>query len=920
VNQAKKPTPAVTMDARKFLHEINESEQSRVAFFERVIRKLGEEQGQNWHAIALRPDVIYFEDVDKHVYFQAAVKRDKSGKLTIEDVKKVNVVEEKKEQLFNQFCSELVGALSEDDQRKAELAFNKIESCRFRPNVIPASGWVRTRDGRSHYVPVADSVVAEDKKAAIVAAAVRALKSEVQVSEGRLVSATIVEAEGKRTITLPIDELTRRRVVARNMRAVAEGAWRDLEFQGHVQAIAALVSESKVNEGVEYAAKFLKEYQEFSLLDRAETKQLLENALAATGCFNGDLVEDVATLFFKTSLRINHKDIVESWRKTALKTEFAPLLEEINLLEKSEDFEADYGKFLKSVFLEAADVREVRRLAYSTAMKLVKNVIDVEDQTVVEQLQDLIDRLETPEVDDATLREAEDLLASISEELMQAVSSLDDFDKIPGGEEEEGEGELPPLPGEEEMGELPPPPGAPAAEVPAPAPAGPMPEPPLESVDKKNIVPISEMDEQKLSSELACWMESHETYVAEDGIGDCLKQLNEYVDRAEVLGKKDLAEKFQALRDQHSVIAEKSYFGVAGLQKPGSKINPDYKKVGTQPMKGGAGSLKDEGVKMDVQGGKAIGKGAPADAGSKMDVKGGSSITKAGGKLGDVGHKMDVQGGTAVGKGKLGDEGEKMDVQGGTAIGKGKMADAGHEMERVDGSTDDGLAAKGKGPSVKGIAEEIADAMDGVDKVQNEGRVCECGMALGEDELICPKCKGAGKTPPVGAVPPTPPAAPGAAGKKCGKCGMELKTEDAVCPGCKEPEAQCKCHACGEVMECESTACLKCGAKRMSEDQLKNPQIKGLGLKRSQIAKEGIEDDIDSALAEVLKADKAEEKKVEEVKAEEKPPIEEKKFELFKKKGKKDGEEDEDDEEGEEKDGKKKAKKGNPFAKGDFKK
>jgi hypothetical protein len=287
------------------------------------------------------------------------------------------------------------------------------------------------------------------------------------------------------------------------------------------------------------------------------------------------------------------------------------------------------------------------------------------------------------------------------------------------------------------------------------------------------------MNEDKLVEELACWEKNHELYVTEDGIKDCMKQLNEYIDRAETINCQSLAEKFRSMRDQHSVISEKQYFGMPSLKKPATKIKSDYKKVnGVSQMTGS--NQKGEG------------------------------------------HKMDAEG---------------------TAIGSGKLKDAGHEMDRVDGSVGDQHPAtkakaageavvthkndhpankKGKGPAVKGIAEAI------------EGKACECGAPIGEDELLCPKCKGAGKAPDVKSA--------GTSNKS------DIKSE-------------CTCE-CGAMMECDTQVCPKCGAQRMSEDQIKDPKIPGIGLKRSAIAKESVDDDIDQALAEVLKNCSEEDKKV----------------------------------------------------------
>ncbi|MDP1712556.1 MAG: zinc ribbon domain-containing protein [Candidatus Nanopelagicaceae bacterium] len=728
----KTPAPAIVMDARKFLHAVNESAQSKVNGFTRLIKKLGEGQKADWSLIALHPNELFFEDVGTHVYYRAAIKRSGS-RLVIEDIQRVIVVEEKKEEVFDQFCNELVNALADaisedrntDAERRAEVAFNKIESCRFRPSVVPASGWVRTKDGRTRHVPVMTCSVDEKSRSKIVESAVKALRNDMRLEEGKIVSAVIVESGKREQIVLPVDELVRRRVVARQMKAVAEGAWRSPEFVEHVKSIAGMIHEQKVNEAVRYAAQFLREYQEFALLNRNEAEMLISNALATEGCFNQELAEDVSLLFHKTALKINRQDIVESWKKTAQKAEFAPLLEEVHKLEDAVDFETAYDTFLHGVFTEAADVQEVRRLAYLNSMKLVRNFIPEEDAGVKERLQELITRLEDQQADDAAIREAEDLLASVSEELMQAVTSLDEFDKMPGSEEEMPE--LPDEAGEEEMppevAEMPPEGEEEVPPAPTP-PAG----PPAESV-QKNGKTISEMAEVDLGVELEAWQKDHQTFVQEDGIKDCMKQLNEYVDRTTAIKADALTEGFRAIRDLYAVALQegKGYFSMPSLS-PLKDVKVDgytkCDKVSKQPAVASGKNLKDEGEKMDVQGGKAIEDAATA----------------------------------------------------------GKPKEPAH-------SDDHPLTSPGKGPAVKGVAESIAAAMEAMEVSPEaavppvvpapavEGKVCEaCKTPMREDEMVCPKCKAAhhGQEKP-GNKP---------SGCTCPECMEVLECEAAECPKC----------------------------------------------------------------------------------------------------------------------------------------
>lgn len=689
-NQKSAGASAVTMDARKFLRMINEGIGAKNYFFEKLIQRLGEEQGQKWALTTLHPTCLVYEDVERNIYYHADLRRT-GNRVVLENVQRVEIVEEKKEEVFNKFCDELIDALAEDDQRGAEVAFGKIESCRFRPSVIPPNGMVKTRDGRVHRVPVVGEAIDGDGKKKLIEHAVKVLRSNVQVKDGRMVSATVTESNVAKEVTLPIDELTRRRVVARQMKEVAQQAYAAAPFQEHVETLAGLVSESRINEAVQRAAEYAKEYQEFALLSGKESHQLVENALSAVGCFNHELTEDVAKVFHKTCIRINQKNILEAWEHAAKKAEYPPLLTQVKDLQSSKNFEEDYDKFLGQVFNENTDVRDVRRLSYLNSMKLIQNLAQPEDPTIADQLSELITRLEDQEVDDAAIREAEDLLASISDELLQATTTLDEFDKIPGSEEG-AEEPAPELPG----GELGGPPEGEVPPVPGPEMAG-------ESTEVE-AVPISEMTVEQLREEFASWEVEHEKYVSEDGIAECMTQLNEYVERATAVEDEKLLEGFRQLRDLYAknLAEEKSYFST-GMKKMNVKPDLNYTKVGKQyPLKG---KLSGDGHEMDRVGG------------DKKD------------------HPLNKKsGGLSAGEGSGSPEGK--------GIAKKEVGKIAEEIDKIANQ-------------IEGEDEEIVS--EGVVKCAKCGVTSEC---IGEEDVACPKC-GMKMTKPgqvAQAKPPVPPS------------------------------------------------------------------------------------------------------------------------------------------------------------------
>ena len=663
-----KPVPAsINMDARNFLRAINSCAQSKVVFFENVVRRLGAEAKRNFRLVALQPANLMFEDVDTNAYYLGDIKKD-GQRFTINNIKRVNVVEEKKADLFAKNCTDLVEAISESDFKSADRVFNKIELQRFRSRVIPESGWVTTRDGEARKIKVDGDTVKEDRIPQIVKAFAHAVSDTVEVSDGLVVSGTFNETGEQ--FTLPVDEFTRRRIVARRMKQVAESAYKSPTFQKLVGNIAGLVSGKKVAEAVEVAAKFLKEEQEFCLLTQGEMKSLVDNALAAQGEFNPFLIEDVSTLMYRTNAKVNRDNILECWMKTAQKAQNANLLTQAKSLSEAKNFANDYGVFLEQLFNEEGDVNNNRAKAYLVSLKVVKSVLShIEGQEqLVGDIDKMIVGLTSGEPSTDIIYQAEELIAGISDTIIDKVQTLENYNQMPGVEDQEPleapadepEGEPVPLPelgGEEEMdlggGE----PGAEMAAAPAPAGAPEMQQQLVgaaaesKKTDKKPIsegayTPIEKMSAVELEEELLSWKTDGHIYLKEDGFEDCFAQLNRYIDRCNALGAagKSLREAFEQIRDVaisegNDVsldLPEDPYAGKVSL-KEGAKINSDYKPLAEDigGLSGPAKMLKsggDESGMSELQSGKPVngsglkkvdGKdGGGADAAEDYDLEG----------------------------------------------------------------------------------------------------------------------------------------------------------------------------------------------------------------------------------------------------------------------------------------------------------
>ncbi len=422
-------TKSVILDSRKFLGAINNSAQSRVAVFEDQVKTLGKRQGSAWKLAALLPNTLFIEDASGN-YFIAEHKRQRGGRTTIQNIRPVQIVQGEKKGLFEQNCSALVDALEENNHPKIRAAWGTLAHQRFSPYTVPASGIVKTKDGVARRLRLnEDRILDDETKQRLAHAIAESLTDQVVIKEGKVVSASF---GAEAAIRLPVSDWTCRRVVAEGMRNSAKNACKSLGFQARILKVAKLVDEAKVKDAVTFLAPFLKETQEFCLLSRPELRQLITDSLAARGVFNEQLCEDVTTLFHRTNLRINKETIVQEWRRIATKAQHDALLENVNALSKSQDFEGTYDKFLNAALIEAASPRDEEISAYRTALDLLRDAPQIaEDAALRTKIEELLTRLNDKEVDDATVAVVRETLATARKEV-DGLGKLSDFDQIPG--------------------------------------------------------------------------------------------------------------------------------------------------------------------------------------------------------------------------------------------------------------------------------------------------------------------------------------------------------------------------------------------------------------------------------------------------------------------------------------------------------
>jgi len=434
-----KKFPVQVVDAGKFLHQINMGAQAQISIFEERVKFLGNELGKEWSLVSVDRNNLVIEDKTDNKYFQADVENLGNKRIRIHNIKELRIVESKKENSFRKNLVELVNAIGEDKIKDAEAIFGRVAKQRFRSSVIPEHGLVTTRDGVTRYVKTENENITTEDKDQIVKSLAAIINGGVRVNRGGIVEATF----NSQKITIPITELTSRKIVAKMMKEAALNAYKSDGFQNRIKHVATLLMKEEVKEAVKNIAEFTSEQQEFCLLNHEETQNLIADSLAASLCLNKQLAEDIGTLFFKTCCRINKDTIIEEWRKTARMTEYAPFVENVRILAESKNFEEDYNKFLNALFTEEIiDLKKKAGVYVIPLRKICETCSQMPEGSVpagvCEQVQGYLSRLEQmgDNVDNKLIEDIENLFNSLNKEVINAASEYQryaSFDKFTNG-------------------------------------------------------------------------------------------------------------------------------------------------------------------------------------------------------------------------------------------------------------------------------------------------------------------------------------------------------------------------------------------------------------------------------------------------------------------------------------------------------
>jgi hypothetical protein len=458
-----------------------------------------------------------------------------------------------------------------------------------------------------------------------------------------------------------------------------------------------LVSEGRLKEAVKLARPLLEEQQEFCMLKRQQFTTLVENALATQCEFNPFLARDTAKLLYRAALKINRDAIVEAWKKSAQIASESSVFEDATELDDAQDtgeFEAEYEGFLDGVFNEADDVVASKAKVYRMCLQILASVLSnveasAEDADALTQMAEAL----ASNPDHSTVMQAEELLAQIADDIIDAVETLHTFD-VKGDEGEEGgeEGEmgeepveLPDLDGEMggggDMGGLGLPPEGEAGGLEGLEGAGGPPAPEGEeggeaedegekkepvkdfgeskkrlasmtiserrayAMRKHGHVFIEDENLDELATEADAWEIKGSKYILDEGADEALEQMNRFVKRCSDLGPDaaTLRTRFETLRENIMI-----YGDVLGKHDPYAETLKQRGKAVPANLKADQeyrGWVAESELPLE----KAEGKGVAAKEPKQSDGTDSVGAKYAGkGKVAEGSADMDKQGGKGV--------------------------------------------------------------------------------------------------------------------------------------------------------------------------------------------------------------------------------------------------------------------------------
>jgi len=410
-------TTATTMDSRKYLTIVNNSP---FAIARVVTESFKAQTGlKDVMPVGFDGNRLMVEDTKRGIHY-AVNFAPKRGDYVIESYEPLNLMNGDRSETYTANCLSLVESLLADkqDQNKISESFYRIAGNRYSRKSIPSHGIVKTRDGVVHKIAVFEEIQ-KRKKTALAESIGRAYKAG-----SKILNEDSTAAIGNVKFAL-------HRYRARCMRTIAESASKDAGFNNVVAHIANQVNNHDLAKGVSIAKNFLREFQEFSTLDKAKFTNLIEESCAASGILNDDLIRDTAELMWRTNIGVNSKAIVKEWRIAAQNSGNTTLLENVSILADTPNGLDHYDQFINAIFCEGVTgPNQIQAGAYKTALQALLNVPTISGEPAMKNhIVDLMERL-TRTGDQHAILEAEEVLANANSEAQGAGINLENFDAV----------------------------------------------------------------------------------------------------------------------------------------------------------------------------------------------------------------------------------------------------------------------------------------------------------------------------------------------------------------------------------------------------------------------------------------------------------------------------------------------------------
>ena len=408
-------------DTRKLLSVINSSAQSQISLFEDAVKQFGTQMGYQYKLTALGSDKLVFEENGN--YYAADHMRLRGNNIKMYNIRKIELFENKKQEIFEDACLGLVDAISEDNTKDIENSFNKIAASRFRSTIASQNGIVKTRDGVIRKIKLSEAVEAPKVDTTGIAnRIVKALSDQFTINESTGRYEALLSQDKFDVSKLKAAKVSMPLMAAKKLGIMAEESAKQPKFRSFVKTTAHAIASNKLEEAIKNAAKFLNENQEYCMLTGDKFLVIVEDAMASEGMFNQTLIEHTFTALHRTNVKANQTEIIKIWKKATALAENYEIANIVDALAESKNFAEDYNTFIERVMLEA----------YGNTEALIGGLTALKDSKKLGAVSADIDKLINDlkeKGDQASEMAATEVLAKVGKGIEDA-KNIGDFDSM----------------------------------------------------------------------------------------------------------------------------------------------------------------------------------------------------------------------------------------------------------------------------------------------------------------------------------------------------------------------------------------------------------------------------------------------------------------------------------------------------------